>query len=330
MAVTVEIPRLRELVVARLSQRFTTEHSDRIADVVMFGELAGRSTHGVIRVLPGRKGAMDEEPGPEPVVERTGPAAARVVGRPGMLVAAMATDLTIELAGRHGFGVVTTSGSRSTSGSLTHHVERLTSAGLVAMVCANTLSFVTPVGGTRRSLGTNPLCIGVPSAGRPLILDIATSAVTFGDVVEADAAGGSLPDGVAVDAAGEPTNDPSAVLEGGALLPFGGHKGLGLSMVVELLAGAIAGADAVGVGPEDVWGHVFIAFSPSMVGDPQEIEGEAQRILERITAIPTRDGVPPRIPGHRSLETRDEALGRGTVDVDDAVFAELVSLVENG
>ena len=77
-------------------------------------------------------------------------------------------------------------------------------------------------------------------------------------------------------------------------------------------------------------GALFVAFSLSMVGDPGRIEGEAQRILERMTAIPTRDGVPPRIPGHRSLATRDESVRCGTVDVDDAVFAELLTLVEHG
>lgn len=73
MTVTVAIPRLRELIVERLSQLFTAEHAEKMADAFLFGELVGRSTHGIIRLLPGRKGAVDEEPGPDPVIERTAP-----------------------------------------------------------------------------------------------------------------------------------------------------------------------------------------------------------------------------------------------------------------
>lgn len=329
MTVTVAIPRLRELIVVRLSQLFTPEHAEKMADAFLFGELVGRSTHGIIRLLPGRKGAVDEEPGPDPVIERTAPAAARIDGRPGMLVAALATDLVIELGTRHGFAVVTTRGSRSTSGSLTYYVDRLTDAGLVALVSGNTLSFVSPPGGIGRSLGTNPLSIGIPAGRYPFIVDMATSAITFGDVVEARSDGTEMPPGVAVDPEGRPTVDPTAVLDGGALLTFGGHKGLGLSLAIELLSGAIAGADAVGVGPDDVWGHVFVAFSLSMIGDPGEIRERSQEILDRFTSTPTSDGTPPRVPGHRSLMARDEALARGTVDVDQASFEELLGLVED-
>lgn len=327
MRVEVEIPRLRALIVARLGQVFGLEQAEQMADAVLFGELVGRSTHGIIRVLPGRKGAVDEEPGPPPTVRRTAPASASVEGRPGMLVAAMATDLAIELAGEHGFAVVTTRGSRSTSGSLSYYVDRLTSADLVGLVAANTLSFVTPPGGLRRTLGTNPLAIGIPAEPYPFILDMATSATTFGDVVEARADGSDVPAGVAVDAEGEPTVDPAAVLDGGALLPFGGHKGLGLAMAVELLAGAIAGADGGDVGPEGVWGHVFVAFSLAMIDEPDRVRARAQGVIDRIAATPTIDGSPPRIPGHRSLMARDRALARGLVEVDQASFDELVDLV---
>ena len=330
MRVTVEIPRLRALIVARLGQVFGRAQAEQMADAVLFGELVGRSTHGIIRVLPGRKGAVDEEPGPTPTIRRTAPAAASIEGRPGMLVASMATDLAIELAIEHGFAVVTTRGSRSTSGSLTYYIDRLTSADLVGLVTANTLSFVTPPGGLARTLGTNPMGIGIPADPYPFIMDMATSATTFGDVVEARDSDASIPPGVAVDAGGRPTRDPVAVLEGGALLTFGGHKGLGLSMAVELLSGAIAGSDAGDVGPDDVWGHVFVAFSLGMIGDPEQVKARAQGVIDRIAATPTVDGVAPRIPGHRSLMARDRALASGVVEVDRASFDELVDLVGTG
>jgi delta1-piperideine-2-carboxylate reductase len=104
------------------------------------------------------------------------------------------------------------------------------------------------------------------------------------------------------------------VLGGGALLPFGGHKGLGLSLTVEILNKALTGAS----GDPGDWGHVFVAFSASLLGDEVDVRRRAQAEVERLEAAGTR------IPGHHTLRSRDEALRRGWVDVDDDVFRKVV------
>lgn len=325
---TVEVPHLRSLVSARLNQRYSPEHSELMTDVVMFGELAGRPSHGILRVLPGSFGAMDEEPGGEPVVERTAPAAARVTGRPGMLVVAVATDLASEIASEHGFAVVTTRGSRSTSGSLSYYVERMANAGLVSCVSGNTLAIVAVPGGRERMFGTNPLAFGLPSSGLPFVLDMATSAVTFGAVITAIADGEALPEGVAVDSEGRATTAPEAVRQGGALLPFGGHKGLGLSMLVEVLNRSVTDVGIDGDGVLTEWGHVIVAFSVEMLGDPDVIGERVGAELERIMGTDMVGDNEVRIPGRRTLQTRDESLARGTVEIDDDNYAKLIELVE--
>lgn len=322
-----EIGQLRSLVLARLNQRFPPEHSEKMADVVMFGELAGRPSHGVLRVLPGSFGAMDEEPNGDPVVERISPAAARVTGRPGMLVASVATDLVIDLATEHGFAVVTSRGSRSTSGSLSYFVERMAEAGLVSFVSANTLAIVTVPGARDRVLGTNPLAIGIPADGWPLILDMGTAAITFGEVVTAAGSGAALPEGVAVDKEGRMTTNAKAVMDAGALLPFGGHKGVGLAMMVEALNRVLSAPGIDEDGALIDWGHVFVAFALEMLGDATEMRARAAAELDRLSETETVDGSTVRIPGQGTLNTRDEALTRGTVEVDDESLALLVELV---
>ena len=324
---TIEISELRRLTLARLRQRFSKEASERMAEVILFGELSGRASHGIQRLLPGSYGPLDEEPGPAPTIERPRHNSARVHGRPGMLVASIACDLAIDLASDSGMSAVTARGSRSTSGSLNYFVERMTEAGMVAMISANTLAFVTPHGGKGRLLGTNPLAMGVPSSGRPFIIDMATSASNVGEVMAAAAAGTTLSPGIAVDSSGNETRSPSDVLDGGALLPFGGHKGLGLAMMIELMNGVLAGAGAAPTGSSDGWGHVFVAMSLEAFGDPDELRQRAQEIIERFESAPTVDERPPRIPGRASLDRRDQALVRGTVEVDDEAFDQLVSLV---
>jgi len=90
MLLTVEIPRLQELVVRRLTQKYSVEDAELMADSVLFGELIGRPSHGIVRLLPGSYGAMDEEPGGSPEVTWTGSSAARITGGPGILVASLA------------------------------------------------------------------------------------------------------------------------------------------------------------------------------------------------------------------------------------------------
>lgn len=327
MTLTVRVDSLRDLILARLDQVFPHHQSELMAGSLLFGELAGRTTHGIIRLLPGRFGPIDEVPSSDPVPVMTGPAAATIHGRPAALVATLATDTVAGLAREHGIGVVTTRGSRSSSGSLAYYVEKLTQEGLVGLMAASTGAFVAPEGGLARMLGTNPLCIGLPTRGLPFLLDMGTSAVTFGDVAVARQQGRALPEGVAVDEAGEPTTDPDRAVHG-ALLAFGGHRGLGLAMAIELMAGGLSGAMAAGGDPERGWGHVLVAISLATLGDADRIRADLDDAIDRMRSTPTRHGSPVRIPGEASLRRRDQALARGTVDVDEEVYRRVVESVE--
>lgn len=298
-----------------------------MADSILFGELIERPSHGIARILPGSFGPMDEEPGPKPVIERTAPTAARITGNPGILVATIATGLVAEIANETGIGVVATTGSHATSGSLTYYVEKLTRQDLVAFVVTDTISFVTPEGGKQRILGTNPLAIGIPTEGYPFIADMATSAITGGEVLLAAATGTTIPDGVAVDADGNATTDPAAMLDGGSLLPFGGHKGLGLSMMVQLLSGVLGGNSDLPKSPAEDWNHVFIAISLSAFGEPESLKRHSQELIHKITGIDAKENAEIRVPGHRSLARRDAALDRGTVDLDSDTYAQLLALL---
>ena len=330
MATTIGIPQLRALIVRRLSQKYSPEDAELMADSVLFGDLCGRASHGMARILPGSYGAMDEDVTSVPVIERTGPQSARITGGPGILVASMATKLVGELAEQHGMAVVTTTGSHSTSGSLTYYVEQLTNRDLVALVTTNTMSFITPRGGKQRMLGTNPLAVGIPTQSHPFVADLSTAAITGGEVVNAATAGAPLPEDVAVDADGNTTTDPAAVLDGGALLPFGGHKGLGLSMMVQLLSGVLAGSSDLPIGPQDDWSHFFLAISLATFGDASSLKESAQSAIDAIRSTETQDGSEVRIPGHQSLARRDAALEKGVVDVEEDHLRQLLLLLDEG
>src|SRR5690606_33622125 len=114
--------------------------------------------------------------------------------------------------------------------------------GLIAMAMINSMASVVPHGGHRKLYGTNPFGFAAPRAeADPLVFDQATSALSNGDVQIAAREGHALPPGSGVDRHGNPTNDPHAVLDGGALLSFGGYKGSSLGMMMEIMAAGLAG-----------------------------------------------------------------------------------------
>ncbi len=128
--------------------------------------------------------------------------------------------------------------------ALSPDVEPFAEQGLVALSVVNSMTCVVPHGADRPLFGTNPIAFAAPRAdGAPIVFDLATSAIAHGDVQIAARKGERLPPGMGVDSLGQPTQDPKAILEGGALLPFGGHKGSALSMMVELLAAALTGGN---------------------------------------------------------------------------------------
>ena len=133
-----------------------------------------------------------------------------------------------------------------------HHLARIgrwaeqcADAGFASVHFVNVLSrpLVAPWGGTDARLATDPFCVGVPHAPHPLVLDYATSMVALGKVDVALAAGRRMADGLLMDAAGRPTTDPAVMFTdpAGALLPFGQHKGFALSVMCEILGGALSG-----------------------------------------------------------------------------------------
>lgn len=126
-------------------------------------------------------------------------------------------------------------------GMLAYYAEAAARTGLIAIVMSTSEALVHPFGGTRALLGTNPIAIGIPSGDHPFVLDLATSVVSMGKINNHAIRGTPIPSDWAVDANGFPTTDPNAA-KLGAIAPFGGAKGYGLGLAIELLVAALAGS----------------------------------------------------------------------------------------
>jgi (2R)-3-sulfolactate dehydrogenase (NADP+) len=218
-------------------------------------------------------------------------------------------------------GSATLSIHRSYSiGVLGHPVEDIASAGFVALAFTNSPPNIAPWGGRKPLFGTNPLGFAAPrKTGPPLVIDQATSVVTKVALVKAAQSGEPIPQSWALDGEGQPTTDPKSAL-GGSMLAYGGVKGAGLALMIDLLAAGLTGANfskdaspyASAEGPPPGVGQFFMAFDPDAFAP-----GFLDRIEDLLAAMQAQDGV--RLPGDRRLGARARA-GVDGIEVDDALF----------
>ena len=204
--------------------------------------------------------------------------------------------------------------------------------GLIAQVWCNGrgVARVAPWGGREAKLSTNPVAIAIPAPESPILVDITTSVVAEGKVRLARNKGESVPPGWILDRDGEPTQDPARLYEGGTILPVGGavgHKGYGLSMIVDLLGGGLSGSGC-GFMPGTRPGNgLFIQLvNPALFLPPDEflqMVGEYTRYLKDSSTAP---GVPAiLLPGDPELSTEAERRRQG-IPIDDGTWQQVTQV----
>jgi LDH2 family malate/lactate/ureidoglycolate dehydrogenase len=274
------------------------EHAATVAETLVWTSLRGTDSHGVARVPVYAErlqtGVLNRQPHVE-VARREG-AIAVVDGDhgPGQVAAVVATDLSIQLAGEYGVGVVSVRRSGH-YGAAAFYAIRAAEAGLLGMSMTNTEPLVIPYGGAGAALGTNPIAFAAPTPDGIFNVDMATSQVAMNKVFNARSEGRSIPEGWGVTEAGEATTDPNAAVYG---VPLGGYKGYGLALMVEVLCGVLAGAGVrEGVGnlysggeERQNTGHFHLALDPERTVGREAFAGVLSRLLAELRAIPPARG----------------------------------------
>jgi len=191
-------------------------------------------------------------------------------------------------------------------------IEPFADQGFIALSCVNSKKRMAAWGGTKPVTGTNALAFACPRADHPpMIWDQSSSVMSQGDVLLAANEGREVPPGVGCDADGAPTTSPSRILDGGALLPFGGHKGASIAVMVELLAAALTGApfgfedESPGATTTTSKGGQFL-----LVVDPRRANlGFGERVNDLLAALV--EAGTERLPGDRRYQRRSRALAEG-------------------
>ena len=293
-----------------------------IADHVIDAAMCGYEYSGLAKILNVAESEHFREPRrPMRVLRETEVSLAFDGGNNvGMLALFHAAQATIGKAAAHGMALVSVTNAWM-SGRSAYYVEMIARAGLVAIHTAASSPLVAPPGGKRPALGTNPIAIAVPSSRGPIVLDMGTSAFMMTEVMLRERLREPLPEGVALGPGGEPTTDAGAARRG-ALLPFGGYKGFGLALMIQMLA-LLAGSASDAASE---YGYLFVAFRPDLLGSTDAFERAVTQLIERVKTTPRQKGVEDiRIPSERAFRCRERAHREG-IEIDRGIFDALVAL----
>ena len=221
------------------------QHARLTAENLIFANLRGVDSHGVIRLKIYadrlRAGGFKPKVRPKTVAERESSALIDAQHGVGQVAAAAAMKLAIAKAKKTGAAAVSVRNSNHFGASAFYAMRALTH-GMIGFASTNAGPTMAPTGGREARLGNNAMAIAVP-AGKlpPIVLDMATGAVAWGKIFVAQQEKRKIPTAWALDKNGVPTDDPNAAAHQGLIQPFGGYKGYGLSLLIDIVTGVLSG-----------------------------------------------------------------------------------------
>ena len=338
----VEADRLRAFIASAFRVcEMPQANAARMAALMTEADIGGQDGHGVFR-LPQyikriRAGGMSVDPDISVISER--PATALLDGGngPGHLVMSRAAELAMQKAGTCGVAWVGARYSNHAGPAFLYAQMPLEKDMVGLYVAVGSANHMPPWGGTDLLLSTNPISVALPSNSRPpVVLDMATTVAAYGKVKTAADRGETMPEGWMIDKQGRPLTDPTRSGEG-LLLPIGGPKGYGLSLIFGLLAGTLNGA-AFGRNVIDFnanpkattnTGHFIVALDIAAFADVEVFKEQVDGIWDEMKSSDRLPGIDEiRLPGERLAATTAERIAGG-IPIPEALGRRLDTLADD-
>ena len=305
------------------------ETASILADLIKKAERDGSLSHGLFR-LPAyvsglKSGKINGKARPD--VKKISPSVIKVLGNNCLapMIHNKGLPELIKTAKENGVAVLAINNSHHMA-AMWPETEAVAEEGLVAFACTSYKPAVAPAGAIKPLFGTNPISFAWPRPGKtPVVFDMATASMAMGEVQVAKREGHKVPLGTGLTKDGKETTDPAEIADGGVLLPFGGYKGSGIAMMVELLAGALVGdnfsfetaaKDNNDGGPPS-GGEFILAISPEKISG----SGWDKHADEFFNKMKSFEGV--RLPGERRHKNR---LDKGPRNINEELVNKIKSL----
>lgn len=319
-----------------MAQGLTEEDSYTIADSLVDAEMCGVVSHGVSRMQIYTKrletGVVSNQFKVEIEQEYAGSAVINACNSMGMPVGKYAMEMCIKKAKESGCCFIAVNHSNH-YGMAAYYVKMAAKENMIGITGTNAPPNIAPTGSSKPYVGTNPVAIGIPTNGHPIVLDMAPSVVAMGKVILAAKLGHEIPLGWALTKEGKPTTDPELGRQG-SVLPIGGPKGYGLSLMMDIFSGILSGAT---FGPhlgnmfndfvnQQNVGHIFCVLDVSKFTDMAQFKACIDQMRSEIKALPKNDGVSEIfLPGEIEQHKKESAAANGIV-LSEVVYNELKEL----
>ena len=305
------------------------ENANILSETIMKAERDGSLSHGLFRLpayVAGLKSKkIDGKARPE--IKKISPNVIKVLGKHALapMVLKVGIPELVKAAKETGVAILAITNSHHMA-AMWPETEAIAEEGLVAFACTSYKPMVAPAGAKKALFGTNPISFAWPRPGKtPVVYDMATASMAMGEVQVAAREGHKVPIGTGLNKDGKETTDPNEIAKGGVILPFGGYKGSGIAMMVELLAGALLGEafsyetaakDSNDGGPP-AGGEFILAMSPDKIsgGDWNKHSDEFFNKMKSMEGV--------RLPGERRHKNR---LDKGPRNINEELVNKIKSL----
>jgi len=306
---------------------YDEKESKVILDMLMYAQLRGNN-QGIVKLIG--KGIPKSKEVELPTIEKESGVAVLINANQTMEAIAleMAVEMVVKKAKKSGISIVGVHNGAGSSGAIGYWSRKIAEEGLIGITMSSyPLGCIPPYGSYEALFCTNPIAWAVPTNGEPIVLDMASSAIAWYGLVEAKTAGKKLDEKMGYDKKGNETNDPEEIMNG-AIKPFdNGFKGSGLALMVQIIGGALVGADFNnGTATND--GNVVIAIDPeSLVGISGFIK-EVEKMKKAMKNAKKLKGVDEiLIPGERGDRIRSQILKKGEIEIENNLLSELKNFV---
>ncbi len=307
---------------------YTQSETEVILEMLMYAQLRGNN-QGIIKLIG--RGIPKSQHAKKPTLEKETGSTALINCNSTMeaLVMKEAVSMVVEKAEKQGIAIVGTHNGMGSSGAIGYWSRMVAKEGLIGITMSSYPYASIPAYGSYQPLFcTNPIAWGVPTKEDPIVLDMATAAIAYYGLLEAKTAGVRLGEKLGFDKDGHETNDPAEIMEG-ATKPFDkGFKGAGLALMVQIIGGALVGADFNNNSDND--GNVVIAIDPNFLVGMNQFIDQVEKMKQAMKTSKKLKGVQEvLVPGERGDRIKEEISKSEEIEVEDNLLAELQKFISS-
>lgn len=325
----IELKELERLVRNAIEKYgYTDDEVDSVLGMLMYAQLRGNN-QGIVKLIG--KGIPKHKDCKALVIEKETETSALINANLTMEAVVMdqAVELVVKKAKKMGIAVVGTHYGAGSSGAIGYWSRKVAEQGLVAITMSSyPFNSVPPYGSYEPLFSTNPIAWGIPTPEEPIVLDMSSSAISYFGLVEAKTKGIQVAEDIGYDKDGNETTDPEEIMDGATRSFDRGFKGAGLALMVQIIGGALVGADFHNESYND--GNIIIAINPDTLAGTDYLLSEVTKIktaMKKAKRLPGFDEI--MVPGERGDKIMKQIIDSGEIEVEDNLLKELRKFADN-